>query len=77
MVDLDAALGEQFLNVAVEQPEPQIPAECDDDDVGVGPDAREGGPDDGSRTRATRSHGDSLAATSNPSHMDAGAEKGP
>jgi len=34
MVDLDAALGEQFLNVAVRQGEAQIPADRDDDDVG-------------------------------------------
>jgi hypothetical protein len=34
MVDLDAALGEQLLDIAVGQPEAQVPADRDDDNVG-------------------------------------------
>ncbi len=34
MVDLDAALGEQLLEVAMRQAEPQVPAHCNDDRLG-------------------------------------------
>jgi hypothetical protein len=33
VVDLDAAFDQQFLNVAIGQVEPQIPADRDDDDL--------------------------------------------
>lgn len=33
MVDLDAALGEQLFDIAVGQPEPQVPADGQDDDI--------------------------------------------
>jgi hypothetical protein len=42
VVDLDAALGEQLLEVAIRQAEPQVPADRDDDDVGWEPEAGEG-----------------------------------
>ena len=34
MVNLDAAFGEQFLDVAVGQPKPQVPAHGQRDDLG-------------------------------------------
>jgi hypothetical protein len=34
MVDLDAALGEEFFDVAVGQAEAQLPADRNDDDIG-------------------------------------------
>jgi hypothetical protein len=34
VVNLDTALGEEFLDVAVRQPEAQVPADREDDDVG-------------------------------------------
>jgi hypothetical protein len=34
MVDLDTTLGEELLDVAVGQAEAQVPADCEDDDVG-------------------------------------------
>jgi hypothetical protein len=40
VVDLDTALGEQLLDVAVGQPEAQVPADRDDDDVGRKPEAK-------------------------------------
>jgi len=61
VIDLDATLGEQFLNVAVRQPEAQVPADPEDDDVWWEAKAREGGPHCGSRTRAVGSHVGSLA----------------
>jgi len=64
VVDLHAALGEQFLDVAVGQPEAQVPADRDDDDVGREAEASEGGPWNWSRARAAGSHADSLAAPS-------------
>src|SRR6266536_3933466 len=47
VVDLDAALGQQLLDVAVGQAEPQVPAHRDDDDVVWEPEAGEGGPWEG------------------------------
>jgi hypothetical protein len=34
VVDLDAALGEEFFDVAVGQAEAQLPADRNDDDIG-------------------------------------------
>jgi hypothetical protein len=33
VVDLDAALSQEFFDVAVGEPEPQIPARCQHDDL--------------------------------------------
>jgi hypothetical protein len=62
VVDFDPALGEQFLDVAVRQPEAQIPADCQHNHIGWEAEAGEGGPCCGSRTRAVSSHISSLAA---------------
>jgi hypothetical protein len=43
VVDLDATLGEQFLDVTVGQPEAQVLADSDDDDIGREPEPGEGG----------------------------------
>jgi hypothetical protein len=42
VVDLETALGEQLLDVAIGQAEAQIPADRDDDDVGREAEAGEG-----------------------------------
>jgi len=34
VVDLDAALGQQLLDVAVGEPEPEVPADRHDDHIG-------------------------------------------
>ncbi len=60
VVDLDAALGEQLLDVAVRQTEAQIPADRQDDHVGWEAEAGEGRPRNGSRARAS-SHASSVA----------------
>jgi hypothetical protein len=62
MVDLDAALGEEFLEVAVGQAESQIPADREHDHVGREAEAGEGRSPSRSRARAAGSHADSLAA---------------
>jgi hypothetical protein len=62
MVDLDAALGEQLLDIAVGQPEAQVPADRDDDNVGREAETGEGGPWHWTRARAASSHAASLAA---------------
>src|ERR671910_3806731 len=62
VVDLDPALGEQFLDIAIGQAEAQVPADGEDDDIGWEPEAGEGGPRSGSRARAVGSHTGSLAA---------------
>jgi hypothetical protein len=56
VVDLDTALSEQLLDIAVGQAEAQVPADRDDDDLGWELKADEGGPRDGSGTRAASSH---------------------
>jgi acyl-CoA synthetase (AMP-forming)/AMP-acid ligase II len=56
VVDLDAALGEQLLDVAVGQAEPQVPADREDDHVGWEAEPGKGGPREGSRARAAGSH---------------------
>ena len=64
VVDLDAALGEQFLEVAVGQPEPQVPADREHDHVGWEAEAGKGGARDGSRARAAAGiHASSVAAS--------------
>jgi hypothetical protein len=61
VVDLDAALGEEFFDVAVGQAEAQVPADREDDDIWWETKAYEGRLS-GSRTRAVSSHAGSLAA---------------
>src|SRR5829696_8686694 len=62
VVDLDAPLGEQLLDVAVGQAKAQVPADRDDDDIGWEPEASEVRLWNQSRTRTARSHAASLAA---------------
>jgi hypothetical protein len=63
VVDLNAALGKQLLEVAVGQPEAQVPADGKDDDVGREAEAGKGGAHSGSGARAAAgSHASSLAA---------------
>jgi hypothetical protein len=69
VVDLDAALGEQFLDVTVGQPEAQVRADSKDDDLGREAEAGESGPREGSWARAAGSHADSLAARRRPQRM--------
>jgi len=52
VVDLDAALGEQLLDVAIGQPEAQVPADRQHDHVGWEAEAGEGGSCSGDRARA-------------------------
>jgi hypothetical protein len=66
MVDLDAALGEQLLDVAVGQPKAQVPAERQDDDVGREAKAGDGRPCSGRRAQAVGWHTISLAAQAWP-----------
>jgi len=47
VVDLHAAFGEQFLDVAIRQRKTQVPAHCKDDHVGREAEASEGRPGDG------------------------------
>jgi hypothetical protein len=44
VVGLDPALGEQLLDVAVGQPEAQVPTDGQHDDIGWEAEAGEGGP---------------------------------
>jgi hypothetical protein len=60
VVDLDAALGEQLLHVAVRQREAQLPAHGQHDHVWREAEPNERRPCDRSGTRAASSHGDSL-----------------
>ncbi len=62
MVDLDAALGEQLLDVAVGQPKAQVPAHRQDDDLRREAEADEGTPSDGSGIRRASAHAGSLPA---------------
>src|SRR5215207_4256273 len=62
MVDLDPALGQQLLDIAIGQGEAQVSADGEDDDIGWEAEAGEGGPRSGSRARAVGSHIGSLAA---------------
>jgi hypothetical protein len=62
VVDVDAALAEELLDVAVGQPEAQVPADREHDHVGREAKAGESGPHSGSRARAAAgSHASSLA----------------
>jgi len=64
MVDLDAALGEQLLDVTVGQAEAQLPADRKDDELGREAEAGKGGAHDGSRARAAAGlHASSVAAS--------------
>jgi hypothetical protein len=60
MVDFDAAFGEQLLDVAVGEPEAQVPADRQDDHVWWEAEAGEGSVGNASRTRAASAHGQSL-----------------
>jgi transposase len=62
MVDLDATLGEQLLDVAVGKPKAQVPADGEHDDIRWEAVAGEGRPRSGSRARAAASHTGSLPA---------------
>jgi hypothetical protein len=62
MVDLGTALSEQLLDVAVGEAEAEVPADRQHDDVRWEPEASEGRPRGCTRTSATGSHADSLAA---------------
>jgi hypothetical protein len=62
VVDLNAALDEELLDVAVGQAEPQVPAHREDDYLGWKPEASEGGPLDRGRARATGFHAGSVSA---------------
>jgi hypothetical protein len=62
VVDLDAPLGQQFLEVAARQPKSQLPADRQDDHLGREAKAGEGRLRDGTKARAASSHADSLAA---------------
>src|SRR5215218_1508901 len=62
MVDLGTALSEQLLDVAVGEAEAEVPADRQHDYVRWEPEASEGRPRDCTRTNATGSHADSLAA---------------
>jgi hypothetical protein len=44
VVDLDPALGEQFLDIAIGQAEAQVPADGQHNHIGWEPEAGEGGP---------------------------------
>jgi hypothetical protein len=61
VVDLDAALDQQLLDVAIRQAVAKVPADRYDDDLGWEAEASEGRPWSGSRARAG-SHASSLAA---------------
>jgi ATP-binding cassette subfamily B protein len=64
VVDLDAAFGEQLLDVAIRPPEAEISAHREDDHLGWEAEAGNGRPCDRSRTEAASAHGDSLPAAS-------------
>ena len=59
MVDLDAALGEELLDVAVRQRETQVPAHRQHDHLGREAEASQGRPREGG-AEAARAHGHSL-----------------
>jgi hypothetical protein len=62
VVDLDAALDQEFFEVAIGQAVAQIPADRDDDDLGWEAEAGEGRSRSGNRSWAAGSHAGSLAA---------------
>jgi hypothetical protein len=61
VVDLDPSFSQSLLNVAVRQPEAQVPADSNDDYVGWEAEASEGGSCSWSGARAAGSHAGSLA----------------
>jgi hypothetical protein len=62
VVDLDAPLDQQFLEVAVRQPEAQLPADRQHDHLGREAKAGEGRMRDETKAGAASSNADSLAA---------------
>jgi hypothetical protein len=69
VVDLDTTLGQQLLDVAVRQAEPQVPTDREDDDIGWEAEAGKSGPRSGSRARVASSHTSSLAARTQSPRM--------
>jgi hypothetical protein len=62
VISLDTTLGEEFLDVAIGQPEAQVPADRQDNHVGWEAKVGVGGPRCGGKARAAGSHSGSLAA---------------
>jgi hypothetical protein len=69
MVDLDAPLGQQFLDIAVGEAEPQVPADRQDDDLGREAEAGEGRPSARNGIRTASAHAGSLPARTYSSQM--------
>jgi hypothetical protein len=69
VVDLDATLGQQLLDVPVGEAEAQIPADRYDNDIGWEAEAGEGRPSARNGIRAARAHAGSLPARVRPSQM--------
>jgi len=69
VIGFDAPLGEQFLDIALGQPEAQVPADGYDDHVGSEAEAGEGGARDWSSARAAGCHASSLAARTRSQRM--------
>ena len=67
VINLDASLGQQFLEIAVRQSVPQVPADRQDDDLGREPEPRERRPTQIDRlTEAGAAHRGSLADRLDP-----------
>ena len=75
VVDLDAAFGEQFLDVAVGQAEAQVPADREHDHLRWEAEAGERRPCDGGGAGAASSHGDSLPLGLAHSRCNSAVEK--
>jgi hypothetical protein len=69
VVDLDATLGQQLLDVPVGEAEAQIPADRYDNDIGWEAEAGEGRPSARNGIRAARAHAGSLPARVRSSQM--------
>src|SRR4029453_15348822 len=74
VVNVEATLGEEFLDVAVRQRKAQVPTHCQHDHLGWEAEPSERGACDGWRVGTTGSHGDSLPA---PGSVTAGATAPP
>ena len=68
MVDLDAALGQELLRVALGQPEAQIPPNGQEDGLGREAETPEGGCLDDRHGMTARCHADSLPGQPGISH---------
>jgi len=70
VVDLDPALSEEFFDVAIGEPVPQVPADGEDDDLGREPEPDERrARNDGDRTGTTRPHRHTTTADRDPRPM--------